>query len=269
MNRPENLKKVILLGASGRMGRVITGRFLTDGKVALVGAVDPNGAGEKIGKPAGINFESLEVVRSINDLPAGLKADVVLDFSVADATRANIKACLERGWDVIIGATGFNEEDHHLFKELAEKYSKKIVLVPNFSPGVNLLLKMSEMAARVFPKAEIIEMHHDKKLDAPSGTAIHTARIISEAWKGRKIADSNDSENRSRGQVENGIPIHSVRLPGLLAHQEVIFGSEGEVLTIRHDTTDRGAFLTGIYLAIERLEELKPGFTIGLGWALE
>ncbi|MCX6645240.1 MAG: 4-hydroxy-tetrahydrodipicolinate reductase [bacterium] len=269
MNRPENLKKVILLGASGRMGRVIAGRFLTDGKVALVGAVDPNGAGEKIGKPAGINFESLEVVRSINDLPADIKADVVLDFSVADATRANIKACLERGWDVIIGATGFNEDDHRLFKELAEKYSKRIVLVPNFTPGINLLLKIAEMAARIFPKAEIIEMHHDRKLDAPSGTAIHTAKIISEARKEGKITDLSGTEDRSRGRIENGIPIHAVRLPGLLAHQEVIFGSEGEVLTIRHDTTDRGAFLTGIYLAIERLEELKPGFTVGLGWALK
>jgi 4-hydroxy-tetrahydrodipicolinate reductase len=245
MNRPENLPKVILLGATGRMGRVIADRFLFDGRVSLVGAVDPNGAGEKVGES--------EVVPSINNLPAEIVADVVLDFSVPDATRANIKACLDRDWDVIIGATGFTEDDHKLFSELAGKYSKRIVLVPNFTPGINLLLKMAEMASKVFPKVEIIEMHHEKKLDAPSGTAIYTAKIIS----------------GSGGRTEEEIPIHSVRLPGLLAHQEVIFGSVGEVLTIRHDTTDRSAFLTGIYLAIERLKRLEPGFTVGLGWALE
>jgi 4-hydroxy-tetrahydrodipicolinate reductase len=266
MGKKSNLPEIILLGASGRMGRVIAGRFLIDGRVNLVGAVDPAGAGKRIGEVAGVENPGPEIVKSIKDIRLDINADIVLDFSVADGTRANINHCLERGWDVIIGATGFTSDDHDNFRKLAGKYSKRIVLVPNFTPGVNLLLKMVKMAGKVFPKVEIIEMHHDRKADAPSGTAIHTARILAEAREGIFPPADTSENDRSRGRIDNGIPIHAIRLPGLLAHQEVIFGSEGEVLTIRHDTTDRSAFLTGIYLAIENLHTLAPGFTIGLDW---
>jgi len=233
--------KVVLTGAAGRMGVTISGRFLTDGKIELVGACDVAG----VGNPAGDEGSPL-IVRSVKDLPADLEADLVLDFSNPEGTRENLALIMERGWDLLIGATGHTVEDIENLTKAAEKYSRRIVLVPNFTPGVNLMFKFAKMASRVFKDVEIIEMHHEKKLDAPSGTALHTAKLIGD---------------------EKNIPIHSVRLPGLLAHQEVIFGSEGEVLTIRQDTIDRGAFLSGIYLAIEKMEDLEAGFVMGMDWA--
>lgn len=266
MVQTDDKTRVILLGASGRMGRVIADRFTQDGRIRMVGLVDPAGVGGKFWDYTGIGVGGPEGYKAVREIPSNLEADVVVDFSVADGTRENVGPCLERGWDMIIGTTGFDEKDLRNFRELAEKHSRRVLLVPNFTLGVNLLMKMVEMAAKVFPKVEIIEMHHDRKLDAPSGTAIYTAKIISEARKAVEVREQGSMDDRSRGRDEDGIPIHAVRLPGLLAHQEVVFGSEGEVLTIRHDTTDRGAFLTGIYLAIERLNELPPGLEIGLGW---
>jgi len=241
--------KVVLLGAAGRMGAAISGRFLTDGKVDLVGACDLVDVGKPVGSLSGVKIASPLIVRTVSDLPNNLKADVVLDFSRPEGTRENLLPVMERGWDLLIGATGHSEEDIQNFTMAAEKYSRRIVLVPNFTLGVNLMLKFAAMASKVFENVEIIELHHDKKVDAPSGTALHTARLIAE----------------SGGRMN--VPIHSVRLPGLLAHQEVIFGSTGEVLTIRHDTTDRSAFLSGIYLAIENINKLEPGFRKGLDWA--
>lgn len=266
MRQTGNPPKIVLIGAAGRMGNVVTARFLNDGKVDLTGAVDIDGVGEFAGKLAGIDIAGPRIFASVGELPDNLKADIALDFSVAEGTRVNIVECLKRGWDVVIGATGFDESDHGNFMELANQYSRRIVIVPNFTPGINLLLKMAEMAGKVFPNVEIIEMHHDRKLDAPSGTAIHTAKKIAAGRKHGETGKIGSIDDRSRGRVEDDVPIHAVRLPGLIAHQEVIFGSEGEVLTIRHDTTDRAAFLTGIYLAIEHLHELEPGFTIGLEW---
>jgi 4-hydroxy-tetrahydrodipicolinate reductase len=148
---------------------------------------------------------------------------------------------------------------------MASSYKRRVVLVPNFTIGMNVLLRAAKEAAGLFRHVEIIEMHHDRKVDAPSGTALFTARSIAENRPG--IAPGGGQP--SRGQIEKGIPIHSVRMQGLLAHQEVLFGNEGEVLTIRHDTTDRSAFMPGIYLAIERLPSLEPGFYMGLDWVFD
>ncbi len=265
----ENLPRIVLLGASGRMGRTISRRFLTDGKVLLTGAVDPDGAGEKVGTVADAGVLGPEIVKSVGDLPRDLLVDIALDFSLADGTRDNISDCLERGWDVIIGATGFNSEDHDNFRDLSKRYSRRIVLVPNFTPGINLLLKFAQIASKIFPNVEIIELHHDRKADAPSGTAIHTAKLIASSRDKGISGQPPFTDDRSRGKIAYNIPIHSVRMQGLLAHQEVLFGSDGETLTIRHDTTDRSAFLSGIYVAIEKLPALEPGFRIGLDWAFD
>ncbi len=265
----EKHPRIVLLGASGRMGRTITSRFLTDGKVLLTGAVDPDRAGENVGTVADAGVQGPEIVKSVKDLPMDLLADIALDFSLADGTRDNISDCLERGWDVIIGATGFSPEDHDNFRGLTERYSRRIVLVPNFTPGINLLLKFAQIASKIFPNVEIIELHHDRKADAPSGTALHTAKLIASSRDKGVPNQPPNTGDRSRGKITHNIPIHSVRMQGLLAHQEVLFGSDGETLTIRHDTTDRSAFLSGIYLAIENLHELEPGFRIGLDWAFD
>jgi 4-hydroxy-tetrahydrodipicolinate reductase len=262
----EKSVRVVLMGAAGRMGRAIAARFLHDGKIDLVGAVDPEGAGENVGILAGSENPGPVIEETFDDLPDSVEADLVLDFSMADAVRQNLPKYLKRGWDALIGVTGFNDDDYTKFGKLAEKSSRKVVVVPNFTLGVNLMLRFAREAAKVFEYVEIIEMHHERKADAPSGTALHTAKLIA-SEKPRPSALT--PEDRSRGRIEGDIPIHAVRLPGLLAHQEVIFGSEGEVLTIRHDTTDRSAFLAGIYLAIEKMPELPPGLTRGLDWALE
>jgi len=257
---------LVLLGVAGRMGRTIAGRFLTDGRVELVGAVDTEETGKTAGVVAGVEIAGPEIVRTVKEIPETVDADFMLDFSSPPGNRANLEECLKRGLDVLIGATGFTKEDIGRFEDLSLKYSKRIVLVPNFTPGINLLMKFAREAAGIFERVEIIELHHDRKADAPSGTALHTARIIA---GGRKIPEALTPEDRSRGRIEEEIPIHAVRLPGLLAHQEVLFGSPGEVLTIRHDTTDRSAFMSGIYLAIDKIAQLPPGFTMGLDWAFD
>ncbi|MFH1675853.1 MAG: 4-hydroxy-tetrahydrodipicolinate reductase [bacterium] len=264
MTGKNRLTSVILIGAAGRMGRTVGRRFLVDKKVELAGAIDCACAGKSCGSIYGIDQPGPDIMVKIEDLPNSIEADIALDFSVVENSEARIEACMVRGWDVLIGTTGFGESEKSAFIKLAEKYDRRIVLVPNFTLGVNLLMKFSEIAGGVFEHAEIIELHHDKKTDAPSGTSVRTANLIA---SGRDRPEPPGPLDPSRGKTVDNIPIHSVRLPGLIAHQEVIFGGEGEILTIRHDTTDRAAFLPGIYLAIDRINKLKPGFHIGLDWA--
>jgi 4-hydroxy-tetrahydrodipicolinate reductase len=164
--------------------------------------------------------------------------DAAVDFTSPDAAPANVRAALEQGVSCVVGTTGW---DPHSLHGLAEKSGLRLFVAPNFSIGAVLMMRFSQQAAVYFPRAEIIELHSEAKKDAPSGTARTTAALI------------------------GGDPvIHSVRLPGLVAHQEVIFGGEGELLTIRHDTTARESFAPGVLLALEKLPELSPGLTVGL-----
>jgi 4-hydroxy-tetrahydrodipicolinate reductase len=258
--------RLVLLGASGRMGRAISYRFLTDEKIQLVGAVDTASIGETLGSLVGSSNDGPKIVASPDNLASNLQADSALDFSTSSAVRANIEPCLKRGWDYIVGATGFTDEDETEFARLAEAYKKRVVLVPNFTIGMSLLLKIAREAARVFRHVEIIELHHDKKADAPSGTATYTARLVG---RERNFIEPPSPDFPSRGEVIDGVPVHSIRMQGFIAHQEIIFGGLGETLSIRHDTTDRSAFLAGIYLAVEKIGRLAPGLTVGLDWIFE
>jgi 4-hydroxy-tetrahydrodipicolinate reductase len=168
--------------------------------------------------------------------PAG--CDAAVDFTTPDAVVANVEACLAAGVPVVIGTTGF---DLGSVDEVARTAGVPCFHAPNFAQGAVLMMRFAEEAARVFPRAEIVELHSDAKRDAPSGTSIATAE-----------------------RMGTDPPIHSVRLPGLVAHQEVVFGGVGETLTIRHDTTSREAFVPGVLLALERVRELSPGLTVGL-----
>jgi 4-hydroxy-tetrahydrodipicolinate reductase len=171
-------------------------------------------------------------------------ADVVVDFTTPDVALANTRACLEAGVHAVVGTTGFDLEQA---RQVAESSSRANCFVaPNFAIGAVLLMQAAQMAARQMPECEIVELHHDRKLDAPSGTAKRTAELISAAG----------------GNVHQ--PIHSVRLPGLVAHQEVIFGGEGQTLTIRHDSIDRSSFMPGVLLAVRRVSNLPDRFTVGL-----
>ncbi len=164
--------------------------------------------------------------------------DAAIDFTRPDAVVANIRSCLEHGLPCVIGTTGF---DPARVAAAAQERGVPCFFAPNFALGAVLMMRYAREAARVLPRAEIIELHHEAKLDAPSGTAKATAELIGP-----------------------DVPIHSVRLPGLVAHQEVLFGGPGELLTIRHDTTSREAFVPGVLLALERLPTLPPGLTVGL-----
>jgi 4-hydroxy-tetrahydrodipicolinate reductase len=177
-----------------------------------------------------------DVVDGAEDIPEG--ADAAVDFTQPEAVRSNVERCLVRRVPVVIGTSGF---DRDAVNELARQAGVPCFYAPNFSRGATLMLRFAEEAAQVFPRAEIIELHHETKRDAPSGTAKATAE-----------------------RMGIGAMIHSVRLPGLVAHQEVVFGGLGETLTIRHDTMSREAFVPGVLLALERVRDLPPGLTVGL-----
>jgi 4-hydroxy-tetrahydrodipicolinate reductase len=196
------------------------------------------GAAGKVGSvlEAGLPEAGHQVVDPLLNGPAG--CDAAVDFTRPEAVAGNVERCLEAGVPVVIGTTGF---DHDAVDAAAREAGVACFHAPNFSQGGVLMMRFAEQAARLFPRAEIVELHADSKKDAPSGTAKATA-----------------------ARMGTDPAIHSVRLPGLVAHQEVIFGGQGETLTIRHDTTSREAFVPGVLLALERVGELPPGLTIGL-----
>jgi 4-hydroxy-tetrahydrodipicolinate reductase len=171
------------------------------------------------------------------------EVDVVVDFSTPDTAVDNAMACLRAGVHVVLGTTGF---DLGALREAAEASEANCFVAPNFAIGAVLLMEVSQTIARHMPECEIVELHHDRKLDAPSGTAKRTAELIGAAG----------------GNVHE--PIHSVRLPGLVAHQEVVFGGEGQTLSVRHDSIDRASFMPGVVLAVRRVAELPDRFTVGL-----
>jgi 4-hydroxy-tetrahydrodipicolinate reductase len=196
------------------------------------------GAGGKVGsvlEPA-LRAAGHEVVDAREAGPAG--CDVAIDFTRPDAVIGNVERCLEAGVPVVIGTTGF---DTAAVDALAREAGLPCFFAPNFSQGAALLMRLAEEAAKTFPRAEIVELHNERKRDAPSGTAKLTAE-----------------------RMGTDPAIHSVRLPGLVAHQEVIFGGPGEMLTIRHDTLSREAFVPGVLLALEKVRGLPPGLTVGL-----
>jgi 4-hydroxy-tetrahydrodipicolinate reductase len=171
------------------------------------------------------------------------EADVVVDFTTPDTALANVEACLAAGVHAVVGTTGF---DLDAARAAAESSGANCFVAPNFAIGAVLLMQAAQLAARHMPECELVELHHDRKLDAPSGTAIRTAELIREAG----------------GNVHE--PIHSVRLPGLVAHQEAIFGGEGQTLSLRHDSIDRRSFMPGVLLAVRKVADLPDRFTVGL-----
>jgi len=201
-------------------------------RVALYGASGKVGA---LLAPA-LRGAGHEVIDAREAGPSG--CDAAVDFSTPDAVVSNVEACLNGGVPVVVGTTGF---DLGSLDEAARTAGVPCFHAPNFAQGAVLMMRFAEEAARVFPRAEIVELHSDAKRDAPSGTSKATAQ-----------------------RMGTDPPIHSVRLPGLVAHQEVVFGGMGETLTIRHDTTSREAFVPGVLLALERVRELPPGLTVGL-----
>jgi 4-hydroxy-tetrahydrodipicolinate reductase len=191
-------------------------------------------------------------------------ADIVVEFTVPDAVMGNLERWRAMGVHAVVGTSGFDAARLDRLAELWGDGPPNCLVVPNFSIGAVLMMRFAELAAPHFAAAEIVELHHDRKADAPSGTAAATAARVAAAGPGQhRAVESVETVPGTRGGVVDAVRVHSVRLPGLLAHQEVLFGTEGELLTIRHDSTDRSSFLPGVLAGIRAVGDL-PGVTVGL-----
>jgi 4-hydroxy-tetrahydrodipicolinate reductase len=217
------MTRVVVCGAAGRMGQTVCEAVEGADDLELTAKADP-----------ALGVELADVLA---------EADVVVDFSTPDTALGNVRACLEAGVHAVVGTTGF---DLDALREAAEGGTANCFVAPNFAIGAVLLMETAQTIARHMPECEIVELHHDRKLDAPSGTAKRTAELIRGAG----------------GNVHE--PIHSVRLPGLVAHQEVVFGGEGQTLSLRHDSIDRISFMPGVLLAVRKVAELPDRLTVGL-----
>lgn len=255
--------RVVVSGAAGKMGQESCRAILKAQDMQLVGVVDPSQAGKHLTKIIGIETDLVIRPDLISALQQ-LKPDVMVDFTNPDVVFANAKACLENDVRPVIGTTGMNDEQIHALQELAKQRGLGGLLAPNFAIGALLMMKFATMAAKFFPHTEIIEMHHDQKMDAPSGTAIKTAELVAKVRGNMRQGLPSEFEKiaGSRGGDYEGMRIHSVRLPGYVAHQEVIFGGIGQTLTIRHDSISRESFMPGLLLGIRKVmtaEELVYG----------
>jgi len=257
--------RVLVAGAAGRMGREVVKAVATDSETELVGAVDVGEIGADAGELAGVGPQGVIVASDIGSALRESKAAVVVDFTRAEAAFANARTALSLGISPVIGTTGMSADQIAELRRLAEEHRVGAVVAPNFALGAVLLMRFAAQAARYLPEVEIIELHHEKKVDVPSGTALKTAEMI-RATRGpeRVPRPSEDvSVPGSRGGDFDGIRIHSVRLPGFVAHEEVIFGGLGQTLTLRHDSIDRISFMPGVLMACKRVRGLG-GLVYGL-----
>lgn len=256
--------RIAVSGAAGRMGREVVRAIAREDDLELVGAVDPGAEGLDAGTLAGLEPLGLPCQATVREL-LDVHADVLVDFSVPSSAKANVLAALELGIVPVVGTTGMTLNDLQELDDAARARDLGVLVAPNFAIGALLLMRFAAEAAKYFPHAEIIELHHNQKADAPSGTAIKTAELMADAQERFGVGNAPETEKLkgARGADMAGIRIHSVRLPGLVAHQEVLFGGLGQTLTLRHDTTSRESFMPGVLLAVRRAQALK-GLTYGL-----
>ena len=260
---------VIVNGACGRMGQAVLKAVQEADGLELVGAVDIKG-GADTGALVGLPANGILVETDLEALLARKKPEVMVDFTRPDVVFGNVMTALAHKTSPVVGTTGLSDEQKAEIAKAAEANDTPAFIAPNFAIGAVLLMVMSRQAAKYMPDVEIIELHHDKKLDAPSGTAIQTAAMIAEVRKAHKQGNPDEFEKLegARGADYEGMHIHSVRLPGYVAHQEVIFGGLGQTLTIRHDSMNRESFMPGVVLAAKKVRSLK-GLTVGLDKLLD
>lgn len=247
---PGGAVRVGVLGARGRMGAEVCRAVDGADDLTLVAAVDQG-----------------------DELSAAASAEVVVDFTTPDVVMDNLRWCIDQGVHAVVGTTGFTGQRLEQVRGwLADRPDVGVVIAPNFGIGAVLMMQFAARAARHFESVEIIEQHHPRKLDAPSGTATHTARLVAqaraEAGLGPAPDATKDEVPGARGADIDGVRVHAVRATGLLAHQEVLFGTLGETLTIRHDSYDRMSFMPGVLLAVRAVRQ-RPGLTVGLDALLD
>lgn len=235
----------------------------------LTAAVDPKAAGKGLDEVVGPDLPPVVVSENLSAI-AESGTEVAVDFTDAAAARQNVPACLEMGIHAVVGTTGLDPQDLVSIEDAQRRGGANVVLATNFAIGAVLLLRFCELAAPLMEGVEVIELHHDQKRDAPSGTALQTASRIAEARRragqGSLPADSTTETvlaGTRGGEGPGGVHVHSVRLPGLVAHEEVIFGAPGQSLSLRHDSYDRRSFMAGVLLAIRSVPQ-RRGVTVGL-----
>lgn len=256
--------KVLVSGACGRMGSEVIRAVLKDSELKLVAAVDKVNVGRDIGELVGLARTGITVKSELGQAIKEDNPEVMVDFTTPATVMGNIRTGLKAGVHLVVGTTGFSEEDLQEIKALCSDYRVNALVAPNFAIGALLMMRCAAIAAKYFSEVEIIELHHDRKLDAPSGTSIKTAEIIMESRCSAGHPEIGEEKIKGvRGGEMGGIRLHSIRLPGLIAHQEVIFGGIGQTLTIRHDSLSRESFMPGVILGIKKVIE-KPGLTYGL-----
>ncbi|MGB9866491.1 MAG: 4-hydroxy-tetrahydrodipicolinate reductase [Bacillota bacterium] len=262
--------RVVVCGANGRMGREVVKAVLDDPDLELVGAAGrSNGVGQDVGTLIGRNPVGIVLLPSLEDAIDSGKPDVVVDFTTPASVKQNLKVIAEHKAHAVVGTSGLRESDIPEIACTFERHGKNAVIAPNFSLGAVLLLKLALEVSKIFPQIEIVETHHDAKLDAPSGTAIRYAEAIARA----RASASKDSMGHeklpgARGAQLGGIRIHSVRLPGFLAQHTVVAGSRGERLLLTHECMSRDSFMPGVLLAVKKVPHIN-GVVYGLENLLE
>ncbi|KKM10940.1 dihydrodipicolinate reductase [Clostridiales bacterium PH28_bin88] len=247
------------------MGQEVVRGLMQADNLQLVGAVDVRCVGMDIGIVLGGEAVGIEVSQDLRASIDKNNPQVMIDFTVPNVAMEHARLALSAGVFPVIGTTGFTMADIDELHQLCERTGLAAVVAPNFAMGAILMMRFAREAVRYFPRVEIIEMHHDAKMDAPSGTALKTAEMLAEEVEQSPGSKGGfiDKLAGVRGGDYHGVRIHSVRLPGLMAHQEVIFGGLGQVLTLRHDSISRESFVPGVLLAVERVTHAK-GVIYGL-----
>ncbi|MCE5315678.1 MAG: 4-hydroxy-tetrahydrodipicolinate reductase [Armatimonadota bacterium] len=251
--------RVAVLGACGKMGREVMNAVAGADDMELVGACDVYYAGTNASDATGVKGLDFNIESDFNAMLEQAKPNVVVDFA-KPFVMDNIRKMLKSGVVPVIGTTGIASDELDEISALAENTGTGAMVIPNFAIGAVLMMKFAAEAAKYMPNVEIIELHHDKKIDSPSGTAIKTAEMIDASRKAAGVdwtRPMGSNDDPARGETRCEIQIHSVRLPGLVAHQEVLFGGTGQLLTIKHDSIDRTSFMPGVLLAVRRASTIK------------
>ena len=250
-----NKIKIVIAGPRGRMGSEAVKLVEKTDNYELVGVVDHRYGGKLLNELEGISSLPVPIFNDMGECLSTVHADVLIDLTTPEVGMQHTKTALEFGVRPVVGTTGFTKENLQELEELCHQKEKGCIIAPNFALGAVLMMKFSQLAGRYFQDVEIIELHHDKKLDAPSGTAVKTAQMIAQVREEKVQGHPNEKETiqGARGANYSGMHIHSVRLPGLIAHQQVLFGADGQTLTIRHDSYNRASFMSGVKLAVDEV----------------
>jgi 4-hydroxy-tetrahydrodipicolinate reductase len=252
--------RVAVHGASGRVGQEVVNALCHEPDMQIVGAIDLKAAQDYLPLPDGSG--TVPFSPNLDYILTSCQPEVLVDFSTAQATMPAVRIATEHRVNLVIGTTGLTADDIKEIENLAKAHQVGAVVAPNFALGAVLMIHLAKVAAKYFDFAEIIELHHHLKADSPSGTALTTAKAMAQA-KGKPFSLPQGKTSASRGEQVEGITIHSVRLPGLLAHQEVLLGGAGQTLSIRHDTISRECYMPGVMLAIKEVVKHK-GLIYGL-----